>query len=198
MRADRLTGLILVLGMLLGSVGAGGTAVAQFEAAFETAATDGEAKSPENQPDAAAPAPVPESLSNARATMARFLHQTSHSDYTGAAECLDLSAKEASASEAEKLAYRLKFVLDRLARIDLQSIGDQPQGSPYRFQPNRQFSEIVIERHSSGAWLFDSLTVGHIDDLYDRLKDTPPVAGLDWIQDLFPAALLRPGFFLPH
>ncbi len=198
MRADRLTGRLFMVGVLLGTLGAGSTAVAQFEAVFETAAADGKAKSLENQPDAAAPAPVPESLSNARATMTRFLHETSHSDYTGAAECLDLSAKEASASEAEKLAYRLKFVLDRLGRVDLQSIGDEPQGSPYRFRPNPQFSEIVIERQTNGAWLFDSLTVGHIDDLYDRLKETPPVAGLDWIQDLFPAALLRPGFFLPH
>ena len=83
MRADRLARLLLALGMLLGTFGTGGTAVAQLETLIGTAAAGDKAKSPENQPDSAAPTPVPESLSNARATMRRFLQQTNHSDYTG-------------------------------------------------------------------------------------------------------------------
>ena len=92
----------------------------------------------------------------------------------------------------------MKFVLDRLARVDLQSIDDNPQGPAYSFRPDPQFWPIVIGRRPNGAWLFTSSSVAQIDDLYERLKDTPPVAGLDWIQDLFPAAFLHPGFFLPH
>lgn len=198
MRVDRLIGLVLPLAILLGTVGTAGTAVAQFESLVGTASAGDEAKPPEGQPDSAAPAPVPESLSNARATMTRFRKQTSHSDYGGAAECLDLSDTKVTSLGAEKLAYRLKFALDRLGRVDLQSISDDPEGLPCSFRPNPQFSPIGIDRQPDGKWLFNSWTVVQIDDLYERLKDTPPVAGLDWIQDLFPAVLLRPGFFLPH
>ena len=198
MRADRLARLLLAVGILLGTAGTAGPAVAQVESLVGAASVGDEAKSPENRPDSDAPAPVPDSLKSARATMARFLQQTNHSDYVAAAKCLDLSETMVTSSDAEKTAYRLKFVLDRLARVDLQSISDEPEGPAYRFRPNPRFSEIGIARQSNGAWLFTSWTVDHIDDLYERLKDTPPVAGTDWIQDLFPAALLRSGFFLPH
>jgi MscS family membrane protein len=195
MRADRLTKHILTFAILLGTAA---TAGAQFESLVLPTGTGDEIKSTEDQTDPAAPAPVPESLSNARATITRFLQQTNHSDYAGAAECLDLSDMKVTSSDAEKLAYRLKFVLDRLGRVDLQSISDDPKGLPYRFPPNSQSSPIGIEGQPDGKWLFTSWTVAQIDDLYERLKDTPPVAGLDWIQDLFPAAFLRPGLLLPH
>jgi len=195
MRADRLTGLPLLVGILLGTIG---TAGAQFESLLGTGGAGEEAKSPQDQRDSAAPGPVPASLSNARATMARFLQQAGHSDYAGASACLDLSDKETGSSDAEKAAYRLKFVLDRMGRVDLESISDDPEGPAYGFPPNSRSSPIVIDRHSDGKWLFTGRTVSQIDGLYEHFKNTPPVAGMDWIQDLFPAAFLRPGFLLPH
>ena len=60
MRVDRLTGLLLALGILLCTVGIGRTAVAQSESSVRAASADDAARSPERPPDAALPTPVPE------------------------------------------------------------------------------------------------------------------------------------------
>ena len=151
--------------------------------------------SPETAPQ---PEPVPLSLSTARATMRRFLKDAHLSNYEGAAECLDTSQLGVDATQKEVLAWKLKEIMDRLGVVDLETVSDDPNGKPYRFQPTWRFAPLAIAPSSDRAWRFTPRTVAMIDDLYEELKDQAPVAGRDWLRDLFPTTLTRPGFLLPY
>ncbi|NQT12890.1 MAG: mechanosensitive ion channel family protein [Planctomycetes bacterium] len=148
------------------------------------------------------PTPVPSSLRSARATMTRFLTETNRSDYQKAAGCLDLS-KVAEGVSYRDLAWKLKYVVDRLARVDLETISDDANSPPYRFWPDPQYPPIEINPTESGAWLFSTWTVKNLeDDLeegpYQELFNKQPVAGMDPIRDFFPVALTQSGFLLPY
>ena len=132
--------------------------------------------------------------------MSRFIKATSLSDYAGASECLDVKHLEESSRQAQSeiLSWKLKEVIDRLGVVDLEAINDQSGAWPYHFQPDPRYPPIVIARGGDGAWRFTTRTVSTVEDLYERLKDRPPVAGRDWLRDLFPESLTKPGLLLPH
>jgi len=148
----------------------------------------------------AGPIEIPECLKNPRATMAHFLKAAAASDYAQAAECLDLSriARESRKSQGEDMAWKLKAVLDRLALVRLDQISDRRDGPPYRFQPDPQVPPIVISGSRQRPWRFTPGTVDSIGELYEQLKDRPPLAGRHWLRDLFPDRLKQTGFLLPH
>jgi len=131
--------------------------------------------------------------------MDRFLTEMNAGNYASAAECLDVSeAGEAlTASQREDLAWRLKEALDRLALIDLAEINSDPAAGPYVLQPDAELPAVTIARGDDGAWLFSPETVASIDALYEKVKNRAPLAGGDWLRDLFPASLTATDFLLP-
>lgn len=152
------------------------------------------------QPPKPAVTPVPAGLGNARATMARFLEDTNAGNFTRAAECLDLSLlpSDTTATGRQNLAWKLKESLDRIQLINLGAISDNPAGPTYVFQPEPQLPAIEIARDQRGVWRFSPETVAAIDGLYEKVEDRRPVAGRNWLRDLFPVWAWQTAFLLPH
>jgi len=145
---------------------------------------------------------VPAHLLTPRATMEHFLAQTSTTgSYASAIDCLDFSRTSPETQHSSwlkrELAWKLREVLDRLQVIDVKTISDDPQGAPFGIRPKRSPTRIVIDRGASGKWQFTPETVLSIDSLYEKLKDEPPVAGNNWLRDLFPVRLTQKHFLLP-
>lgn len=125
-----------------------------------------------------------------------------------AAECLDLSQLNPLIREEEgrKLASKLKGVLDRLERIDVQRLPDDPEASEPWVYPREE--AILISRTESGAWLFDASTVAAIDELYAEYEALPTVAGAGdageallpelWLRSKMPPALRHRVFLLEN
>ncbi len=117
-------------------------------------------------------------LESARDTMSTFLHSMRRGDYEGAAECLDLSGSR-SAAQAEigpVLAYKLKYVIDRIGRVYIQEVPDRPDGPRYVFYRG-ELGRIVIARKGSGSragsWLVNRETVRLIEPMFNALLDQP-------------------------
>jgi MscS family membrane protein len=133
-------------------------------------------------------------LESARDTMSTFLHSMRRGDYEGAAECLDLSDSR-SAAQAEigpVLAYKLKYVIDRIGRVYIQEVPDRPDGPRYVFYRG-ELGRIVIARRSAGAragnWLVTRETVRLIEPMFNTLLGQPVnEASVD-------TALARPTFW---
>ncbi len=157
--------------------------------------TEPAATSPE-EPKPAAPTVVvvDPSLKSARATMTRFLKQTNASDYAAAAECLS-TPPDTAAEVQQELAWKLKYVLDRLALIDLEGIDDSAAAGAYFFEGD---GRIVIQQEADGAWRFTPSTVNWLETLFEEVQDLPPLAGSDWLRDLFPTGMTGPWILLPQ
>jgi hypothetical protein len=158
----------------------------------------------EPTPDAPAPSPTPEAAvpiehRSPRSTMRTFLTSVIEAGETGepsyldrAAECLDLSALNPliRREEGRRAAFKLKAVLDRLERIDYDTIPDDPD----RVEPWRhpRLGRIIISRQDNGAWLFSAATVAAIDELYREYESAPTVEGVAAsAEQLFPELRLR-------
>jgi len=117
-------------------------------------------------------------LESARDTMVTFLTAINRRDSAGAAQCLDLeefhitARKEVGAS----LAFKLKYVIDRIGRVYVQEIPDEPDGPRYVYYHGDQ-GRIVIARQAEGArkglWLFTADTVRQIEPMYRAVYNQP-------------------------
>jgi MscS family membrane protein len=139
---------------------------------------------------------------SARDTMAMFLTAVNKHDYDLAASCLDLEKMHASA-QAEVgpvLAFKLKYVIDRISRVYIQSVPDEPSGARYVFYRG-DLGRIVLARKGDGPnkghWLFTAETVERIEPLFRALFSAPVADTLKGIDDITrPTFAEAPGIWL--
>jgi MscS family membrane protein len=117
-------------------------------------------------------------LESARDTMSTFLTCMRRGDYEGAADCLDLSNVRPGAQTeiGPVLAYKLKYVIDRIGRVYIQEVPDRPDGPRYVFYRG-ELGRIVIARKASGPragnWLVTRETVRVIEPMFHGVLDQP-------------------------
>src|SRR5262249_27352283 len=114
---------------------------------------------------------------------------------TVAAACLNLDEIHASASDVlgPVLAFKLKYVLDRIGRIYIQEIPDSPEGPRYVLYRG-ELGRIVVDRKTSdpakGLWQFTPETVQHIEPMFRTVLGKP----LDESQKDSPGVVTAPRF----
>src|SRR5262249_10981305 len=110
-------------------------------------------------------------LDSARDTMSTFLSRIRKGDFDQAAECLDLSRFRPGTRDevGPVLAYKLKYVIDRIGRVYIQEVPDSPDGHRYVFYRG-DLGRIVIARQTTGprkgSWLFTQETVAVISRMF--------------------------------
>jgi MscS family membrane protein len=110
-------------------------------------------------------------LDCARDTMGTFLTCMRRGEYEQAADCLDLSSfQQATRNEVGPvLAFKLKFVMDRIGRVYIQEVPDTPDGPRYVFYRG-ELGRIVIARVADGprkgSWLFTAETVALVEPMF--------------------------------
>jgi MscS family membrane protein len=114
----------------------------------------------------------------ARATMVAFLGNCNSFKLERACRCLDLGAIHSSARDTlgPVLAFKLKYVIDRISRVYPQEIPDEMEGPRYVFH-NGESGRIVIARQNDGAnkakWLFAQETVEQIEPMFLAVLGQP-------------------------
>jgi MscS family membrane protein len=114
----------------------------------------------------------------ARDTVVTFLNAINIGDPVLAGQCLDLSAINSGAREelGPVLAVKLKYVIDRLGRVYVQEIPDDPEGPRYVVKTG-EFGKIVVARRSAepraGLWLFTPETVAQIERMFKGALHRP-------------------------
>lgn len=184
-RAPAGTRRLVAVVVALGAISAGGVARAQTPAGPD--------------PSASPPAPAETRTADSpRSAVARFLELGRAENHAEAARLLDLPA--ADAGRAPELARRLQSVLDRHARLDLDSLSPLPGGNVGDGFPAdveevasipgpgsaRAPVRLVRLEADGGRWAFSSGTVAQIDAWYARLDG-------HWLEKHLPAVLLQPG-----
>jgi MscS family membrane protein len=113
-------------------------------------------------------------LDSARDTIITFQTAAARSEFTMSAECLDLSAIHASAQQelGPVLAFKLKYVLDRIGHIYIQEIPDNPEGPRYVLYRG-ELGRIALERHENKGWLFTADTVERIEPMFRAVLGSP-------------------------
>jgi MscS family membrane protein len=120
---------------------------------------------------------------SARDTMRTFLYALEHQDYDLAAQCLDLGElpREAQVALGPALAYKLKYVMDRIGRVYIQEVSNDPNGGRYYFHRDNQQQISVARKQADprqGDWLFTPETVAQIDSMFRAKLDEPPSSQL--------------------
>lgn len=158
--------------------------------------------SSKDEPAAAEPAaPAPEVAPDSpRAAVARFLQAARRGRYAEAADYLEL-APGTTAAESAALARKLLAVLDRRARIDLETLSplsggeaaddlprgiDQVAGIPGEGGATEPVRMVRRETPAGPRWLFTRATLEQVETWYGGLEDR-------WIRELLPEPLLRHG-----
>ncbi len=119
--------------------------------------------------------------------MRTLLHTSDAGDLALAARCLDLDAACLRGARAELgpiLAYKLKFVLDRIGRVVLEEIPSEADGPPVLFpsqHPGPHRPGEVRRGSRRGDWLFSRETVAQIEAMlrvaFDHRLRPGPLAG---------------------
>ncbi|MCA9248091.1 MAG: mechanosensitive ion channel [Planctomycetales bacterium] len=174
-------------------------------------------------PDQPQLAPEVEAMLNSpRSLVTQFLAAVNQGDLQFAANALDLRAMPAPVAEAKgaDLAFKLKALLDRIARIDLTMVDDNslapnpyPLGEQIAIAANltdeslQDARRIELLRDEEGHWRFSKSTVAEIEPLWMRWQDRERVEGLAvaeerptvsvWLAQQFPARLRATRFLLP-
>jgi MscS family membrane protein len=157
-------------------------------------------------------------MDSARDTMMTFQSAARSGELDRAARCLDLSDIHASARAdlGTVLAFKLKYVLDRVGRVYVQEIPEDPEG-PRFVVYHGKIGRVVISRRTEdpgkGQWLFPPETVEQIEPMFravlqgkteegaelaeERLQqasiwETPGI----WLRLKLPSSLRRPAGFL--
>ncbi len=155
-------------------------------------------KQPSDPKEIQPPAPQqPPSLDNAWATFEYFFAAADRKDWDDAARCLDFSKVSEDINKGN-VAYQLKEILDRIAVVKKAEVLEHEGNDPYFFPSDKRLIAIELV---DDTWMFSAGTVAGIDDLYEKYKGSPRVAGLDWLAGLFAGIspeLTRTGFLLPH
>jgi MscS family membrane protein len=132
-------------------------------------------------------------LDSARDTMSTFLTCMRRGDYEQAATCLDLDSFRPGTQDevGPILAWKLKFVIERIGKVYIQEVPDAPDGPRYVFYRG-ELGRIVIARQidgpRKGSWLFTPETVSLIEPMARSVLRQAVAAGA---QDALP----HPGFW---
>jgi MscS family membrane protein len=132
-------------------------------------------------------------LDSARDAMSTFLTCMRRGDYEQAATCLDLSGFRPGTQDevGPVLAWKLKYVIDRIGRVYIQEVPDTSDGPRYVFYRG-ELGRIVIARQTDGprkgSWLFTPETVALIEPMTRSVFHQAVAAGA---QDALP----RPDFW---
>jgi MscS family membrane protein len=117
-------------------------------------------------------------LDSARDTMITFQAAAVRREFTMAAECLDLSEIHVTAHPelGPVLAFKLKYVLDRIGRIYVQEIPDSPDGPRYVLYRG-ELGRIALERQTKDSgksqWLFTTDTIERIEPMFRSVLGQP-------------------------
>jgi MscS family membrane protein len=140
-------------------------------------------------------------LETARDTMVSFLSAVNRHEDNRAARCLDLSDLNSSARAeiGPVLAFKLKHVIDRIARVYPEEVPDEPEGPRYLFH-NDDLGRIVIARKTDGTdkgkWLFTAETVERIEPMFLAALGRPVDASLRGANLRQPTVWETPGIWL--
>jgi MscS family membrane protein len=140
---------------------------------------------------------------SARDTMTTFLKAGNHQNEERAGSCLDLSRIPETARDdvGPVLAFKLRYVLNRIGRVYPQEIPDDLEGPRYIFH-NGEYGQIVIARKTSGPdkgkWLFTAGTVRQIENMFRIAWGRPIDASLaqEAYADQLPSLRELPGLWL--
>jgi MscS family membrane protein len=100
-----------------------------------------------------------------------FLNAINRQEDRRAARCLDLGDVHPSTRDTigPVLAFKLKYVIDRIGRVYPQEVPDEADGPRYLFH-NDEHGRIVIARKTEGSdkgrWLFTADTVERIEPMF--------------------------------
>jgi MscS family membrane protein len=132
-----------------------------------------------------------------RAALQKYLELTSKGHYADAGAFLDVPKDQEG--RRPELAKRLRAVLDRYVRLDLDKVSELDDGSlsdglPARFEQIGVIPAVAgvsepvrLARHAGAkSWTFSFSTVEKVDDWYEALPDR-------WLREHLPAPLLRAG-----
>lgn len=114
----------------------------------------------------------------ARDTVVTFLNSVNQGDLELAGRCLDLAEFNGGARDeiGPVLAAKLKYVLDRMGRVYVQEVPDEPEGPRYVVKSG-EFGKVVVARRSAdprnGNWLFTPETVSQIERMFRTARDIP-------------------------
>jgi MscS family membrane protein len=117
-------------------------------------------------------------LDSARDTMITFETAAGMHDFALAGECLDLSELPVGAHEALRpiLAYKLKYLIDRIGRIFVEEISENPEGPRYILYRG-ELGRVALDRRAheprKGQWLFTSDTVQRIEPMFRAVLRQP-------------------------
>ena len=123
-------------------------------------------------------------LDSARDTVMSFQAAIRRRDLDTAARCLNLAEIPASAQDdlAAVLAWKLQYVLDRIGRIYIQEIPDNPEGPRYMLYRG-ELGRIILDRKADepnkGQWLFTPETVRYINPMFRAVQGRAPGDGSD-------------------
>jgi len=142
-------------------------------------------------------------LESARGCMISFLEAINRYDNELAAHCLDLSDIHPGAQSelGPVLAFKLKYVMDRLGRVYPEEIPDEPEGPHFVFHRS-ELGRIVIARTTEGSrkgdWLFTAETVTRIERMFRKMLPQPPDEAVRGMKGIVfePTFLGAPGIWL--
>jgi MscS family membrane protein len=122
-------------------------------------------------------------LDSARDAVMTFQSAARRRDFTLAAHCLNLAGIPASARDdlGPVLAFKLLYVLERIGRVYVEEIPDNPEG-PRHTLYRGELGRIVLDRRTEepdkGQWQFTPETVEQIDPMFRNVLRRPPDASL--------------------
>lgn len=151
---------------------------------------------------------------SARQAMRTLLHAAGAGDLDLAARCLDLDGIPPAARDelGPILAYKLKFVLDRIGRVAVEEIPDEADGPRFYFYRG-PLGRIDLTRCDEGPrrgdWQFSRETVARVEAMFRGAVDRPiapslgPKAGPSlarapslWLRCRLPAWVRQPALGL--
>jgi MscS family membrane protein len=117
-------------------------------------------------------------LDSARDTLVSFQTAAGRHDFELAAKCLNLSEIHASAHEelGPVLAFKLKYLLDRIGRIYVQEISDNPEAARcvlFRGELGRITLDRKADEPEKGRWFFTPGTVQRIEPMFRAMLGQP-------------------------
>src|SRR5262249_18280033 len=125
---------------------------------------------------------------SAQQTMRTLLHAANAGDLELAARCLDLGSVPQGARDelGPILAYKLKFVLDRIGRVALEEIPAEADGPRYYYYRGPLGRIDLLRRDVEprrGDWQFSGETVARIEAMFRDASDRPVSPSLLKVND---------------
>jgi MscS family membrane protein len=118
------------------------------------------------------------SLDSARDLVMTFQDACGRRDFVQAAACLNLDEIHSGAQDnlGPVLALKLKYVLDRIGRVYIQEIPDNPEGARYILYRG-ELGRIVLDRRAKdpakGAWQFTPETIQNVEPMFRAVLGAP-------------------------